>query len=1165
MSQLGTFEALLTEVGKALLPLKFALTSKENFFAFMLKLGWQADEIPQPLSDLNTGLDTLFASLRKITGDGLAFNGSVSVDSETATNISIEDVSALKQAVEQIINGIEDIVSAPDAAIPQILRDDNFKDVFPKQLIKYLIVKYLATHQPNVAFALRALGVIRSRYVAAAGNRPPFVEYAIDYRDIPKVLSDPVLILENAFGWGTDDFDYDAFTSQIDNLLMTIGIDVLVDDMPTHIAAKLEGDVDLPEDPVRRVMRGVIFQRARNSGKLVTDIRLLYLPKTTTQKPGIALMPGFNGLLDFKMQLAPDIAVTFKSDLDIQGGVALLMRPDTPIEPVIGFNNPGAPTQIKGSGLVIVERSAPNDEPSIIFGSQNATRLQYRRISGTGGFKLDQLDAIELFAEFELKGLEFVLNVSDGDGFIKKVFPGQAGLGFDLTLGLSSTRGFYFRGTGSLEISVPVHLQLGPVDVQSLTITAVPTTEDIGVNVGATFKVTLGPLTAIVENMGLASKFTFPDRGGNIGPVNLDLGFKPPNGVGLSVDAGVIKGGGFLSIDRDRGEYAGALELTFSEFLSLKAIGLITTKMPDGSSGFSLLIIITADFGSGFQLGFGFTLLAVGGLLGLNRTLKLQALLDGIRTGAVESILFPQNVVANAPKIISDLRAIFPPQQGTFLIGPMAKIGWGTPTLISISLGIIIEIPGNIVILGVLKVALPADEIPIIVLQANFVGVIEFDRRRIFFFAALFESRIAFLTIEGEMGLLVDFSDLGNFVATVGGFHPSFKPPPLPFPSPKRVSITLLNKPSAKLRIEGYFAVTSNTAQFGARVEAFFGLDDFNVQGHLAFDALFQFSPFFFIFEINASLSVKVFGVGLFSVRIKGTLDGPSPYHIKGHGSISLLFWSIGIDFEETWGESLFTVLPPIAVLPILLGEINKSENWRALLPQSNNLLVSIRKMTAGEADLILHPVGVLQISQRALPLGIKLDKVGSQTPSDVNRLSVVITGGGLTTAEDAFEQFAPAQFQNFSDSDKLSKPAFARERSGLNLSAADGALRSSVMVKRIVRYEEIIIDNNFKRFKKRFRGYFGSLFNFFLARNAVARSEISFATKLQLQPFATKISVQAETYTVAFQSNNTAFAADAVSFHSEASAREYLNGKLAQDASLANELHVIPSFERAA
>ena len=117
--------------------------------------------------------------------------------------------------------------------------------------------------------------------------------------------------------------------------------------------------------------------------------------------------------------------------------------------------------------------------------------------------------------------------------------------------------------------------------------------------------------------------------------------------------------------------------------------------MPDGSSGFSLLLIITADFGPGIQLGFGFTLLAVGGLIGLNRTMLLQPLMDGVRTGAIDSVMFPHDVVKNAMKIISDLRAIFPPHEGTFLIGPMAKLGWGEPTLISLALGVIIEIPGN--------------------------------------------------------------------------------------------------------------------------------------------------------------------------------------------------------------------------------------------------------------------------------------------------------------------------------------------------------------------------------------------------------------------------------------------------------------------------------------
>src|SRR5262249_45572121 len=160
------------------------------------------------------------------------------------------------------------------------------------------------------------------------------------------------------------------------------------------------------------------------------------------------------------------------------------------------------------------------------------------------------------------------------------------------------------------------------------------------------------------------------------------------------------------------------------------------------SQGFSLLIIMSVEFGTGIQLGFGFTLLAVGGLLGLNRTMRLDAIAEGVRTGSLDSIMFPKDVIANAPKIISDLRNYFPPKDGVFLIGPMVKLGWGTPTLASVPLGIIIEIPGNVAIVGVIKVANPADDVALILLQVSFVGALEFDRKRIWFFASLFGSRV---------------------------------------------------------------------------------------------------------------------------------------------------------------------------------------------------------------------------------------------------------------------------------------------------------------------------------------------------------------------------------------------------------------------------------------
>ena len=180
--------------------------------------------------------------------------------------------------------------------------------------------------------------------------------------------------------------------------------------------------------------------------------------------------------------------------------------------------------------------------------------------------------------------------------------------------------------------------------------------------------------------------------------------------------------------------------------------------------------------------------------------MNLQPLMEGVRTGAINGIMFPENPVANAPRIINDLRVIFPPYQDRFLIGPMIKLGWGTPTLISASMGIIIEITGDIAIIGVLKIALPAPEAPLVIIQANFAGAIEFDKQRLYFFAALFESRIVFLTLEGELGLLVAWGDDANFVVSVGGFHPRFNPPPLPFPSPRRISVSILNTDLARIR-----------------------------------------------------------------------------------------------------------------------------------------------------------------------------------------------------------------------------------------------------------------------------------------------------------------------------------------------------------------------------
>jgi hypothetical protein len=376
------------------------------------------------------------------------------------------------------------------------------------------------------------------------------------------------------------------------------------------------------------------------------------------------------------------------------------------------------------------------------------------------------------------------------------------------------------------------------------------------------------------------------------------------------------------------------------------------------------------------------------------------------------------------------------------------------------------------------------------------------------------------------------------------------------------VALNILNRSNARIAVSGYFAVTSNTVQFGARAELYFGFSAFNIQGHIGFDALMQFSPFYFIIQISASVSLKAFGVGLLSIRLRFALEGPTPWRAKGTGSISILFFEISADFDITWGERRDTSLPPIPVMPLLKAEYEKLENWTAEVPSANRLLVSLRTLEEGSADLILHPVGALRISQRAVPLDLTIDKVGAQKVQDAEKFAVDVTSSGLEVKGDTSESFAMAQFQEMDDTTKLTRPAYEPQHSGVELSVSGEQVATSQMVKRVVRYELITIDTQYRRFVQSFFLFWQGLFGHFLRGNAVARSVLSHRHKMQYQPFADKIQVRHGTYSVALTMNNQAIHEEAMSFASEALAREYMQQTLADDPGLTGQVHVIPQTE---
>ena len=1058
------------------------------------------------------------------------------------------------------LNEVNASIQQEFANSPFISETDILTEL-PRRLVDYLVLKFLQTNHRTLYDVLAIIGVVELQNIIDVPTQfhAPYLKHIVNWDLIPVIFSNPINAVKENLNI-TDEIIYHKVIFLLSQLAVGLGLPgryFTPDDILLTTINKSSLTIRDDYDELMILQFPLIDDLGASAG---IDVYPL-IDANSGKYSGLALAIRAGGQVE--IPITNDYHLVIEASANVKDGLGVRMPVDGDMSFVSSlFSSPQEVSDDSTFGLKFSIVPTENGLNGTLFSIGSSASTLFEIGSGSLSFGIEKTDALNLFIDAELENGLLVLKSDQADGFIANLLPSDGISGtFNIGIGFSIRAGLYFKGTSSLYIRLPIHRSIGPITIDYMGFSFGFENSHFPLVLTSGFSAALGPLNVAVEDIGVRIISTIKsDRSGNLGPLDISFGFEPPKGVGLSIDAGAVKGGGYLYFNPDEGEYSGALELVVSDFLSLKAIGLISTKMPGGQSKYSLLVIITAEFDPGFQLGFGFILMGVGGLVGLNRSMLLDPLVQGVRTGAVNSILFPTDVVANAPKILSDLQAIFPIHEGTFLIGPMAKINWGSPPLISIMLGVIIEIPGNVVILGNLKAALPTAEDPVLVIQVTFVGALEFDKRRFWFFAKLYESRVLSISIEGEMGLLMDYSDNPNFILSVGGFNPRFKVPALPFPLPSRVTLSIINESWARLRAETYFAITSNTVQMGCRAEAFFGFDDFSLEGYINFDALLRFSPFYLIADISSSYSVKVFGVGAYSVHLKGSLEGPTPWRVRGSASIDFFITSFSVDVDVTFGERRAETLPPIEVLPRLKEEFEKIENWRTKLPDSSRLHVSLRKL--GDADaLVLHPVGILEISQRFVPLNLPLDKIGNQKPSDIKKATITVLTSALAVKGPAKELFAVAQYRDMDDAAKLSAQSYEPMECGIKLGVAVQPWATGPLAQRHVRYEQVVMDSAFERVPTHHVEYPQRLFAHFCGGAAVTRSPLSQANQKRRQPFAEKVVVSDEQFVVASQMNNRIYQKDAA-FSSYAEAQSYMQELIRNDPSIMDEIHVIPSVE---
>jgi len=814
----------------------------------------------------------------------------------------------------------------------------------------------------------------------------------------------------------------------------------------------------------------------------------------------------------------------------------------------------------------IIQKIKEENGNVFIIGSEDKSHISIENYYFRGNLNAFS-DDFNYDISLNLDGLKIVLKADDG--FLGKILT-KAGINFnaDLGIGYSRKKKLYFKGSSSLEVNIPIkktnNNEKNLFKFESLKVKLVPTNDELSLEIGASFIVNIGAFSATVKEMGLKSKLSFPTSGGNLGKANLDFGIKSPSGLGIKVDSPKISGSGFLKLDTANKRYTGHIQLKFGK-VTFTAMGILRTELPGGKEGYSLLLIITAEGFKPIALGYGFNLIGVGGLIGLNRSVNIDVLRAGLKTGNNDKILFPVNIIENADSIISALDTSFPEKEGRFIFGPLAKINWGTgeESILTIDLGLIIEVPKpvTVALIGVLKAIFPpnkdnSEENAKLIIKVNFLGVFDAEKKMISFDASIYDSKIASFTISGDMAFRLSYGENPGFLLSVGGFHPAYTPPPMNLPNLKRLSISLVDEKKSKVYIETYFAVTSNTVQFGARVIASAENGLYNFAAVLWFDALFQFKPFYFIVSLGGMIAIKSGGKTILTAGLEFTLQGPTPWKIDGKVYFEICKVKKSIKINKEFGKKLPEQNIDVLIEKLLTDAIDNTDNWQIINPRYSDF-VTIKG--SDEKEIYLHPTGSIAMNQSSVPLNLTFVKFGNSKPKDFNRFyldNFKINSEGYSETK-LKNGFAPSMYRVMTNEQKLSAPSFEEYESGFIIGT--DKISGDFFTKREVGHNKEIIDKAGK-VKGLYAVEGDTIFNAMLDTQAQTFGGISGSQNNSPYDSPPPVGVVTEKYTVTNRDTGAPY--DSQTFNSYTDALDFSNSILNTNPTMKGKIKVVSTSQ---
>ena len=214
-----------------------------------------------------------------------------------------------------------------------------------------------------------------------------------------------------------------------------------------------------------------------------------------------------------------------------------------------------------------------------------------------------------------------------------------------------------------------------------------------------------------------------------------------------------------------------------------------------------------------------------------------------------------------------------------------------------------------------------------------------------------------------------------------------------------------------------------------------------------------------------------------------------------------------------------------------------------------------------------MHPVGTLKISQKVVPMNIRIDRIGSQRPGDGRefRIAEVRLGANASSAP-ARESFAPAQFFDMDDEEKLASPSFKDFESGVRIGEPE-RMHTGYAAARDVKYELKYIDSQRDQRLAPSVDLFdvdASAFNTWTLQGATAKSELSFAGRRKSVLAPAEVGVLEESFAIVHTGDLTPFDGSSV-MSSEHAALKRREALIASNPALRGSLQVVPAFEMSA